>query len=332
MSEFHKATWLHKLPSTVDETKAVAQRLADAGFDLLIPCIKQVTGIVDYQSKVANVRAEYKDWDPLMVLAEEANDLGLSVHAWCCVFPEGDDSRLLSEHPELVAASGDEVKYSETQFRWSCPNRPEVQDYEAAIYQELIDNYPVQGVHLDYIRFSNGLCFCDHCKEDYHKTTGRDLGALKFFGWNNPDAQDMDEWIEWRCAPITKFVKRIREASKKGGKELSAAVFHYYPGNLSDIGQDWEAWARTGLLDYVFPMNYSVSTAIAAKWTRNNIATLAGASGECKLWEGILRPASMSTKRFISHVSAIKETGVEGITVFEYPYLTDDDLTALRTL
>ena len=332
MSKVWKATWLHKLPSTPDEVEGIAQRLSDAGFDLLIPCIKQVTGIVDYQSRVANVREEYRSWDPLMVLAEEAERLGLSVHAWCCVFPEGEDSKLLDESPELAAVPGKEQPFGEQQFRFACPNRPEVQDYEASLYQELIDNYPIAGVHLDYIRFTTGLCFCEVCQESYRETTGGDLNALKFFEWNKPDAQDMDGWIEWRCEIINRFVRRIRAASQAGGKELSAAVFHYYPGGLQDIGQDWETWVREGLLDYVFPMNYSPSTLIASKWTRNNVATLAGAPEGCRHWEGLHRPACMSTERFVRHVRGVLDAGVEGITIFEYPYLKDEDLIALKEL
>ena len=332
MNPAKKATWLHQLPSTQEEVRRIAQRLAEAGFDLLIPCVKQVTGIADFQSKVASVRSEFATWDPLLVLAEEANRLGLAVHAWSCIFPEGEHSRLLGQHPEYAAKTGPEAKPWAEDFRWACPNRPEVQDYEAAIYQELLDRYPIAGVHLDYIRFSQGFCFCEYCQDDYRRVTGGDLTKLGFFHWNPAQAQDMDAWIEWRCGVITRFVRRIREASRKAGRELSAAVFHYYPGGLLDIGQDWEAWVREDLLDHVFPMNYSLSTGIAAKWTRNNIATLAGAGTRCRHWEGIVRPLHMTTERFTRHVRGILDTGVEGITIFEYPYLQDADLAALKGL
>jgi len=332
MPKARKATWLHKLPSTRDEVRRVAGRLAEAEFDLLIPCVKQPSGIADYQSSVAKVRDEYRGWDPLMVLAEEAGRVGLAVHAWCCVFPEGPDSNLLNAHPEFAAQGGSEWRVGEPQFRWACPHRPEVQDYEAAIYQELIGNYPIAGVHLDYIRSSAGLCFCDYCRRDYAQTMGADLTRLGFFEWNRREAQDMDRWIGWRCEPVTKFVRRIRASSQTAGKELSAAVFFYYPGGLFDVAQDWETWVRDGLLDYVFPMNYSPSTQIAAKWTRNNVDTVRGTSRQCHHWEGILRPVSMTTDRFIRHVEGVLAAGVKGVTIFEYPYLTDEDLAALRGL
>ena len=332
MAGIHKGCWLHKLPSTPEEVRGIARRLGEAGFDLIAPCVKQPSGIFDFRSKLGRVREEFRDFDPLAALAEETRGTPLSVHAWCCVFPEGEHSAFLAEHPELEAVPGEEWPRGETQFRWACPNRPEVQDYEAAVYQELLDGYPIAGVHLDYIRFTTGVCFCDYCREDYRRETGGDLGKLGVFGWNDSAAQDMDAWIEWRCAAVTRFVRRIRTAAQAAGKELSAAVFHYYPGGLLDIGQDWEAWVREGLLDYVFPMNYALSTLIAAKWTRNNVATLRGAGGGCRLWEGVHRHASMSTQRFAEHVRSVLAEGAGGFMIFEYPGLSDDDLDALSKL
>ena len=40
----------------------------------------------------------------------------------------------------------------------------------------------------------------------------------------------------------------------------------------------------------------------------------------------------MSAERWIQHVQAILDTGVEGICIFDYPNLTDDDLKALARL
>ena len=174
MSKVGKATWIHHLPKEgPDAVRQVARRLADAGFDLLIPCIKNPDGYIDYHGKVANIRPEFQEWDPLRVLTEEARKVGLKVHPWCCVFPEGDGSKLLQEHPEYVARdpSGEPIgagayKNQRPQMpRWACSSRPEVQDYEYAIYEELLNNYDIDGVHLDYIRYQHPAsgqysCYC----------------------------------------------------------------------------------------------------------------------------------------------------------------------------
>lgn len=330
MSKVFKGTWLHALPKEKDEIKRVVERLNQGGFDLLIPCVKQVSGIADYPSRVANVREGYRDFDHLAAVAEAAASTPLAIHAWSCVFTEGKDSALLAAHPEFEAITGPEKKQGEG-HRLACPNRPEVQDYEAAIYDELLA-YPIAGVSLDYIRFADGLCFCEYCRQDYAEKVGGDLHQLGFFGWDTAPAQDMDAWINWRCAVITRFVRRMRAAADQAQKELSASVFFYYPGGLVDIGQDWEKWTREGLVDYIWPMNYSRSTQVAAKWTRNNIATLAGSKSGCRHHEGIHRPRSMSTARFMKHVEGVLATGVEGIVIFDYPNLTDEDLAALAEL
>ncbi|MHC4887658.1 MAG: glycoside hydrolase family 10 protein, partial [Planctomycetota bacterium] len=315
MSSVWKGTWLHKLADTEDAVRQDVKRLADAGFDMLVPCIYQTDGTADYASSVGNVRPSFRDWDPLAVCAEEAEKQGLAIHAWVCVFPEGEKSALIEAHPEYLAVAGPEREAGEPAHRLACPNRPEVQDYEASLYEELMA-YPIAGVSLDYIRFIDGFCYCDYCREDYRNQTGGDLHNLGFFQWNPSEAQDMDAWINWRCEVINRFVRRIRKLTSDHGKELSASVFHYFPGGLMDIGQDWETWVRKGWVDYIWPMNYSVSTRIARDWTRNNVATLAGNESTCQHHEGIHRPPSMSTERWIHHVTEILDAGVEGVCIF----------------
>jgi hypothetical protein len=56
-----------------------------------------------------------------------------------------------------------------------------------------------------------------------------------------------------------------------------------------------------------------------------------GAKG-CRLWEGIHRPAHMSTPRFMDHIRGVLDAGVEGITIFEYPDITDADFAAMKKL
>jgi len=45
-----KATWIHKLPQDKSSIRDIARRLAQAGFDMVLPCVKQVAGMVGAQS------------------------------------------------------------------------------------------------------------------------------------------------------------------------------------------------------------------------------------------------------------------------------------------
>ena len=43
---------------------------------------------------------------------------------------------------------------------WLCPSHPENVAYELASIREIVERYPVNGIHLDYVRYpSSGFCF-----------------------------------------------------------------------------------------------------------------------------------------------------------------------------
>jgi len=333
MGGIGKATWIHHLPKEGPEAvRRVARRLAEAGFDLVIPAIKNPDGYLDYHGTTAFVRPDFAEWDPLRVLTEEANRLGLKVHPWCCVFPEGAGSKLLQEHPEYVAQdpNGEPVVAGQYKIRWACSSRPEVQDYEFAMYQELLDRYDIAGVHLDYIRYNhpaNGQqsCFCPYCRETFGKETGFEASKA-----TDPATRDWAAWVDWKTANITRFVERLHVAAKAKGKEVSAAVFPEYPECIVAIGQDWEDWGKRKLVDFMFPMNYTMSAKIAIKRTRNHVAAMAGSG--VPLWEGLWNRAALTTPMLMEQVNGVLAQGAQGIVIFEYYGLDDDDLRALSQL
>lgn len=330
MAAVGKATWIHHLPQNPDSVRQVARRLADAGFDLVIPCVKNPDGYLDYHGTTAFVRPEFSEWDPLRVLTDEARRVGLKVHPWCCVFPEGEGSKLLQEHPNYVALdpSGEPVIAGQYKIRWACSSRPEVQDYEFAMYAELMDRYDIDGVHLDYIRYnhpSNGhqSCFCAYCQETFKRETGADPSL-------DQATREWSAWIDWKTANITRFVERLSAEARQKGKEVSAAVFPDYPNSVVDIGQDWEEWARRGLVDFLFPMNYTMSTKIAIKRTRNHVAALEGT--DIPLWEGLWNRQALSTPMLMAQVQGVLDQGAQGVVIFEYFGIDDQDLQALSQL
>ena len=127
--QFHFATWAHSISDfgisdfgdNPDEVRQHVERLAGAGFKLIIPCVKNPPGYADFKTDVAEVNPSYPDWDPLRVLAESADEHDMKVHTWFCVFTEGEHSKLLNQSPHLAAIfDGDR--------RWACACRPEVQE------------------------------------------------------------------------------------------------------------------------------------------------------------------------------------------------------------
>jgi len=105
-----------------------------------------------------------------------------------------------------------------------------------------------------------------------------------------------------------------------------------YPECIVNQGQDWVYWAERGLLDSVVPMNYTNSLLMLKRRTK---AHLAYVKGKCALWEGLGKDSSrsqLSTEALIKQIKAVREEGAEGVMIFPYSALTDEDLTALAEL
>jgi uncharacterized lipoprotein YddW (UPF0748 family) len=319
--EFGYGTWAHSISNfgnDSDEVKRHVERLANAGFKLIIPCIKNPPGYADFRTDVAQVNPSYPDWDPLMVLAESATEHDMEVHTWFCVFPEGEHSKLLKQSPQLAAV------FESSNRRWACACREEVQEYELALYKSVADGYPVHGLHLDYIR-TGGLCKCDYCKEQM-SSRGVDISEI--------DRRDpgVAEWTDWRCERIASFVEQMRELTQSKGIKLSAAVFADIPSCRNSNGQDWAGWAEKDLVDLMIPMNYDNSTRNVALRTRQHLAAV---KDHCPVWEGLGIASSasrLSAEAMVAQITAAKQEGAKGVVLFHYPALSDEDLAILKAL
>lgn len=333
---FHKAVWSSPTADYADGPDAVGpmvDRLAQAGFDLMIPVVKGGDGYVSYHSKIAKIRPSFADWDPLAVLVQKAKTAGIKVHPWMCVFRENEHSTLIQKDRSLgmVTREGQLTP-------WACPAAEEVRAFELSLYEEVMDRYAVDGVHMDYIRYdSEDVCFCPRCRSGFKAETGVDpIGIGKGSEFNvfgergrNRKHPAWAEWIEWRAGWITQFVEELSRSTKARGKELSAAVLMDYPECIVYQGQDWGDWGERGLVDFMMPMTYTNSTLMVRKRTRNHVAQV---KGGCAVWEGLGKGSSrstLSTEALVEQTRAALEEGAEGMVVFSHSALTDEDLEAL---
>lgn len=335
MAKFHKAVWGG--PDYSDEPDGVARavdRLAHAGFELIIPFMECGDASVKYHSKIAHIDSTFRDWNPLAVLAEEAKKAGLKVHPCLDPFRGG-------QHSPIRDGGLYERNRDGELLPWLCPAREEGQKLKLDLYRELIDRYPIAGVHMDRIRYhSENECFCERCRSTFKAEAGIDsleIGKSSEFNVLRERAQNRKhpawaKWIEWRAGWITKFVEELSELTRSRNKELSAAVFMEYPECVVYEGQDWGDWGERGLVDYVFPMTYTNSTLMVKRRTRNHVAQI---KGGCPIWEGLGKKSSrstLSTEALIEQARAAMEEEAQGIVIFAYSALTDEDLVAFSRL
>lgn len=188
-------------------------------------------------------------YDPLAFCIEECHKRGMEVHSWIVCIPIGTRDRqngygsssLIKKHPELVKT----VKGGEM---FMIPGKPETADYIASICKEIVENYDVDGISLDYIRYPESTF--NYSDDELY-----------------PRASNMSK-ADWRRENITRIVRRVHDAVKpiKPWVKLSSSPIGKYANtrrysaggwNCYDaVWQDPILWLKQDLQDILFPMMY----------------------------------------------------------------------------
>lgn len=190
------------------------------------------------------------NYDPLQFVIEEAHKRNLEVHAWLNMIhiKSGDSPLQFTEPSHIALMRPDWVrKYNEQNSvsYWLDPGLPDVRDYLKNLCVEIVENYDVDGIHLDYIRYP-GIDFDDSL-------------SYQIFGMNKSLADFRRENINQLVSEIYDALTAIKPTLKIG----SAPIGIYE--NLSDtrglegkhsVFQDAREWLKRKKHDYIVPQIY----------------------------------------------------------------------------
>ena len=294
-----------------------AKLLAQNGFNMILPNMLW-GGVAHYPSDVlprAHVRALWRS-NPTVLRGGEKH--GLEVHVWkvnynLATAPKEFLEKLRRQGRTQVSVAGEPCD-------WLCPSNPENRKLELESMLEVARRYPVNGLHLDYIRYPDSAhCYCDGCRRRFETESGR-----KVLDRNWPkecySGERKEEYNDWRCRQITALVAAVsREAKKiRPGLKISAAVFGSYPACRESVAQDWPTWIKAGYLDFVCPMDYTASDAAFVSLVRSQIKLTAG---RVPLYAGIGATATGSTlapDRVVGQIVLARSLGAAGFTIFNF--------------
>jgi len=329
-----RGVWSHPGFFGADETAARAKMQATldayarSGINTVIMMIKGTNGYVYYDSRIGVKDPAYK-WDFFGVFLEEARKRGVSVHPWFCVFPESGILGRVREHPEWLIRSPDQETVGVVN-----PALPEVREYERSLMVELLRRYPVEWVHLDYIRFPSSprevyFSWDAQTRSLFKEAAGLDPVDMKARDSGNPM---WNEWIEWNASHVTAFVRELKDALRGLGRpvKISAAVFPSADEAKVLIGQDWRAWAKDGLVDMICPMLYINDAGLFEKFARRAMETGHGAGLVCP-GIGIGTSHNQNTPEGMLREMEISERlGADGVIFFSSSSLAPDFLKILE--
>jgi uncharacterized lipoprotein YddW (UPF0748 family) len=331
-------------PQDVDR---VVDQASEGGFNALFV---QVRGRGDafYDSKLVArsvlLERQAAGFDPLARLIDRARARGLQVHGWVNVLLAAhlgqplQRGHILLEHPEwlmvprqvavtvaprsLPALVGRAARMDpDVEGYYLSPSAPGVREHLEAIVRELVRGYPIDGLHLDFIRYPNpDYDYSRHALEGFRRIRGSNdlLGG---------PAADPAAWDQYRRDVLTTLADSLARAGRyeRPGIIVSAAVVPDDGTATSTKYQAWPAWATRGILDALCPMVYTADSRIF----RQQVERARAAAGQVPVWAGV-GAYRLPLAGVVEKIRLAREAGASGVVVFSHESLQPADWRRLR--
>ena len=254
-----------------------------SGYDIVFVQVRG-RGYAYYDSNIVPKNPQLDpNFDPLEYTIKLGNALGIKVHAWVNSYilwsskyePKNKDHiyHVKKDWTEanIHGKMDSQIKLSDPQSpQWEgiylSPLHPEVNPYLLSIFSEIINEYNIDGIHLDYIRFQDEMYGYNRTGmkefEKIYDINPRDIirGIIStHYGWEQNYVDSIKfAWTKFRQDAISKLVSDINDEIKKSEKEikLSAAVKPDLIESKNRWYQDWGSWLHQDIVDFVIPMNY----------------------------------------------------------------------------
>ncbi len=214
-------------------------------------------------------------------LIDEAHRAGMRVHAWFAIC---FDPQRLKKHPEWGMVDANGLRSDE----WVCPTNAAWRKEFLAMFKNLLDNYGVDGIHFDYIRFPSAeVCQCPACRKELSRRASVDWPL----GLDLIDQSDTQAaWFDYRTDLIHDLTEEFATAIRKWqeGVIVSAAMKPEGAINFEGVklyGQSYRELAP--LLDFVAPMAYHQLEGEPVGWVRAVQLSARWRSGFTPVWHGI---------------------------------------------
>ena len=241
----------HDSQTQKNEIIKILDGLKDANFNTIMLQVR-ARGDLIYPSKIepwakalTGKLGGNPGYDPLTFIIAESHKRGMEIHAWWNVYKVygmGSPSETSPKH--VVLKYSDLCKKYHDEW-WMDPGFPETRKYLLNVIMEMVRNYDIDGIHLDYLRYPN--------KDFNDDNTFRKFGNTK-------------NKFEWRRNNITAFVESLYDSLKavKPYLKLGCAPVGIYKNTEKISG--WEAyydtfqdpvkWIRDKKMDYISPQTY----------------------------------------------------------------------------
>ena len=276
------------------------------------------------------------EYDALEGFVRICHEYGIEVHAWCENFFAGYlnkdgtlSSPVLNKFSDklLMDSEGNEFYYynEKATFVFLNPNDTQCRKFVLNVYREILENYDIDGLHLDYIRFPE----LNYGKYDYGynadiiKAFSKETGIKEDPRTFTKGSDEMKKWISFRCGIINSFVKEVFNLIHKEFPQtwLSCAVYPDREYAVNSIFQDVKMWVNNGWIDEVFSMTYSGENSFVSQ---NAAEYKEICKGNCFYSTGLAAFMDTSKLNFAYQLTEVVSAGADGVAIFALSNISPD--------
>ncbi len=340
-----------KSPESIDR---MVEEAAAAGFNTLFV---QVRGRGDafYRSELVprseSLDAQPGTFDPLAHTLAKARPRGIKVHAWLNTLlvagyadRPSTPSHPLRTHVDWIsiprALAGRQVDRmsrpldrirsasrnhgNDVEGFFLDPGEPGVVEYLRKVVLEIVTDYKVDGVHLDYFRYPNpAFGYSARALEAFRNEVEKQIPSKQRQKLKKKSTKDVliytrsypAAWHSFRRRQVTELLTDLNRTIKAESPSsmLSVAVVADIQTARSDRLQDWKLWLEDGLLDAICPMAYSQNN----ETFKTQVAVAHGFSFGRAVWAGI-GAWQMRLPEILDKIQLSRRIGTEGFVLFSY--------------
>ena len=253
-------------------------------------------------------KAPYPYYDPLEFWVEEAHKRGMELHVWLNPYRAHHSNGGQVSDASMVRKASDYVVRLKNGMYWFDPSDKRTQDHAAAVVNDIVKRYDIDGVHFDdyfypYASYNGGADFPDDKTWNAYKANGGTLSRA-----------------DWRRENVNQFIKRVYTEIKaeKNFVKFGLSPFGIwkpgYPAGITGSSQydelyaDAKLWWNEGWVDYFTPQLYwpinppkQSFTALLKWWQSEN-------KHNRHLWPGLNTVEVKAADRPAEIVKQIEET------------------------
>ena len=162
-----RGVWAHYYG--IPDWEQTIRNLHQANFNAVFPYMCSA-GVAFYPSHLLPISEKAAAHNYLAEAVSAGQKYGVQIHARMLVlealFSSEQTKSQLAQQGRLMRDSNGET------LPWLCPSNPYNREQLIGVALEIVRNYAVAGLQLDYIRYPHrDCCFCEHCRHKFMRDT-----------------------------------------------------------------------------------------------------------------------------------------------------------------